>query len=127
VSVIIIDLNNLKKINDEYGHAAGDLYIKNTATVLKETFRPEDMVARVGGDEFIIILPSVDRNICAQAVDRLRANLEKFNGRSDNPVSLSLGAATTYFVDKLQDCIKEADILMYKEKAALKAAHPDGN
>ncbi|MFO7570208.1 MAG: PAS domain S-box protein [Smithellaceae bacterium] len=122
VSVIIIDLNDLKKINDEFGHAMGDLYIKNAAALLKQTFRPEDMTARIGGDEFLALLPLVDEDICAQAIERLNENIKSFNANNDQPMSLSAGCATAHTGDNLADRIREADRRMYDEKAAMKAA-----
>ena len=127
VSVIVIDLNDMKKVNDKYGHAAGDLYIKNTAAILKQTFRPEDMIARVGGDEFLILLPLVDEEVCRQALARLVEKIEFFNTSAETPMSLSAGSATAQVGDNLQECIREADRRMYREKANQKAArgvHP---
>jgi diguanylate cyclase (GGDEF)-like protein/PAS domain S-box-containing protein len=121
VSTIVIDLNNLKKINDEYGHAQGDLYIKNSANILKQTFRPDDMIARVGGDEFLVLLPLVDESTCAQAVERLFEYIKLFNQESETPISLSAGFATTQAGDNLLERIREADQHMYQQKAAFKA------
>ena len=122
VSIIIIDLNNLKKINDEYGHAMGDLYIKNAANILKQTFRPEDMIARIGGDEFLILLPLVDEDICAQAIERLNEYIRLFNRESEFPLSLSAGCATAQTGENLLERIREADKRMYEDKAASKAS-----
>lgn len=122
ISVIVIDLNDLKKINDESGHAMGDLYIQTAANLLKQTFRPEDMIARVGGDEFLILLPLVDQATCIQAVDRLNESVRLFNLRNDFPISLSAGYATANAGDHLLQRIREADRLMYQEKANFKAS-----
>lgn len=124
VSVIIIDLNDLKKINDEYGHAMGDMYIKNAATLLKQTFRPEDMTARIGGDEFLALLPLVDEDTCVQAIERLNENIRMFNVSNEPPMSLSAGHATVHADDNLLDRIREADRRMYQAKALMKAASP---
>lgn len=122
ISVIVIDLNDLKKVNDEQGHAAGDLYIKNTAMLLKQTFRPEDMTARIGGDEFLIMLPEVDEPTCEQAINRLHENLFRFNQRATGqPLGLSAGWATACREDNLMERIREADARMYREKALIKA------
>lgn len=122
VSFIVIDLNDLKMVNDRKGHAAGDLYIKNTAALLKQTFRPEDMIARVGGDEFIVMLPLVDENTCIQALERLKDNLARFNLDADQPISMAIGFATTHTGDNVNAVIAEADSMMYEEKARMKTA-----
>jgi diguanylate cyclase (GGDEF)-like protein len=122
VSFIMIDLNDLKGINDQKGHAAGDLYIINTAALLRQTFRPEDMVARIGGDEFFIMLPLVDEETCSQALKRLRDHLTQFNLKADLPVSLAAGHSTAYIGDSIEKKIAEADRRMYEEKAHMKAA-----
>ncbi len=123
ISVIVIDLNDLKKVNDDQGHAVGDIYIKNAARILRQTFRPEDMAARIGGDEFLILLPAVGEVTCAQAIDRLHDNLSRFNqSHADQRLSLSAGWATTHSEDNLIERIREADRRMYREKALQKAA-----
>lgn len=122
VSIIAIDLNNLKKVNDEFGHAVGDLYIKNSAEILKQSFRPEDMIARIGGDEFLVLLPLVDKATCAEAVLRLNESIRLFNRQGEYPVSLSVGFATTEAGDNMMERIREADENMYVDKAAYKAS-----
>lgn len=121
VSVVVIDLNNLKKINDQRGHAQGDRYIKDATDILKQSFRPEDMIARIGGDEFLVLLPLVDAAVCAHIVERLYENIEKFNQRSDQGVYLSAGSATVQPGDDLMERIREADRRMYENKARFKA------
>jgi diguanylate cyclase (GGDEF)-like protein/PAS domain S-box-containing protein len=121
-SVIVVDIDGLKAVNDTEGHAAGDLLIKNTAYVLRQTFRPEDMVARTGGDEFLVILPSVDGIVLEQSLRRLRVYLSNFNASNPEwPVSFSIGSSTAHSGEELEGCIKQADMAMYLEKARTKA------
>ncbi|HQP31866.1 MAG TPA: diguanylate cyclase, partial [Deltaproteobacteria bacterium] len=122
LSAIMVDLDGLKNVNDQDGHAAGDLYIKAAAAVLKQTFRPEDMIARIGGDEFLVMLPGVDEAVCEQSVARLKANLEIANARKTvRPVQFSVGAATAHTGEELKSCITLSDQRMYQEKALKKS------
>jgi diguanylate cyclase (GGDEF)-like protein len=109
-------------VNDYEGHAAGDRLIKNAAYILRQTFRPDDMVARIGGDEFLVILPSMDGISLEQSLNRMKVYKANFNASSpDVSVSFSAGAATAHTSEDLENCIKQADMVMYLEKAKLKA------
>ncbi len=122
VSILMVDIDGLKAVNDSEGHAAGDRLIKNAAYILRQTFRPEDMVARIGGDEFLVILPSMDGISLEQSLNRMKVYKANFNASSpDVSVSFSTGSATAHTSEDLENCIKQADLVMYLEKAKLKA------
>ncbi len=118
ISFIMIDVDGLKQINDQKGHRHGDLLLQHAARILSEMFRAEDLVARIGGDEFIVVLPQTGFLAAEKKVERIRSVLAKEHV-TDNAVkvSLSLGAATSFEASTLADTIKLADARMYHDKA----------
>jgi diguanylate cyclase (GGDEF)-like protein len=122
VSVIIIDLDDLKTTNDSYGHAAGDRMICKAAAVLKNSFRPDDLVARTGGDEFSVLLPESGLAVLQAAVDRIETSLIAANNVEKNMVvKFSLGTAIAETKEDLLNAVKIADMRMYKNKADRKS------
>ncbi len=121
VGVIMMDIDGLKKINDKFGHAAGDELLKSFASVLQKEFRSNDVVARIGGDEFSVLLPLSPMKIVKKAVDRTQKSVDAFNEL--NPkihLSYSVGYFTTESGDSVLDAIKYADSLMYHDKTSKK-------
>ncbi len=117
VSVIMIDVNGLKCVNDCEGHQSGDMLLIEVGCILLEMFRVEDMVARIGGDEFIVLLPETDSQTVNKAIVRIRKVLDEKKQQAGVPqVSLALGAATAELPGKLLDSIKLADENMYHDK-----------
>ncbi len=95
ISIINIDIDGLKIINDTYGHTAGDKLLKKMGAVIKNVFRQEDCVCRAGGDEFVILLPGIDEASALEKIDLIMASLAHFNQiDSDHILSLSIGTAT---------------------------------
>lgn len=117
-AVIVIDINGLKKVNDSLGHAAGDLLIESVAQVLRGIFRKSDVISRVGGDEFIVLLSDVSSAQCHEWLTAILAHaLEKkvdFQGR-ELEVSFSCGFSCTDTTPPEQ-LINKADKAMYKHK-----------
>ncbi|HEX7588349.1 MAG TPA: PAS domain S-box protein, partial [Anaerolineae bacterium] len=121
VSALMVDVDGLKAVNDEFGHAAGDDLLKRAAAVLSISFRPEDMVARIGGDEFSVLLAATDVVSAARACERIRENVSKSNSAVSNLVlRLSIGMATAVDSSGLALALKESDDQMYRDKLANK-------
>ncbi len=120
LSFIMGDLNGLKIINDVFGHDEGDKLLKEVAEILKTVCRSEDMLARWGGDEFVILLPKTSAADAEDIVDRIKAECGKTSGQKI-PASLSLGAATKEKAGQdIQSIVIDAESNMYKNKLAQK-------
>lgn len=116
VSVISADCDGLKKANDTYGHFVGDEMIRSSAQLFKAQLPDNAVIFRMGGDEFLIILPNADATQASDYVSQLRAATEKIHIKSV-PLSISYGNATMDSIEiDLMDIIKRADGLMYEEK-----------
>jgi diguanylate cyclase (GGDEF)-like protein len=117
ISVIIMDLNNLKITNDRYGHQAGDQLIRRTGEVLKASLDDGYIAARIGGDEFTLILPDTDEQSAYAMMERVVSLVDMNNKFYREPeLSLSLGSATSEPGLPLQKVISMADKTMYSNK-----------
>jgi diguanylate cyclase (GGDEF)-like protein len=118
-SIIIADLNNLKRANDEFGHTAGDALIRRAAEVLQKAVQDTDVAARVGGDEFALLLRGADERGAGQMLERIRKLIDVNNQFYQGPqLSISMGAATTRDVKSFARAQKEADDRMYADKGS---------
>jgi len=116
VGVITADIDNLKQINDLYGHSVGDEYIKETAKVINTSVREADIVSRIGGDEFTVILPEMNKEDLNQIVNRIKSHINNIDIKSfEFDVSIGLAVKESYEED-LEDIIKRSDNIMYKKK-----------
>lgn len=117
ISIVIADIDDLKKANDNLGHDAGDNLIRRAAEVLKTGFRHEDVVARLGGDEFAVIMPSTDIHAARDVVDRIESLVRLNNKFYGEPLlSLSLGVFTGDKTESLETVMRLADDNMYRNK-----------
>jgi diguanylate cyclase (GGDEF)-like protein/PAS domain S-box-containing protein len=123
-SIVVVDVDGLKEINDNYGHTMGDKLLQRTAGILKSAFRSGDIIARVGGDEFAILLPEADEIVAEHARKRVKSILRAHNRKHPElPISLSSGSATAEAGYMLMETLKYADQKMYREKSSHKV-HP---
>ncbi len=118
--IVYIDIDNLKLINDAFGHDTGDAVIKDTALFLKNVFREWDVIARMGGDEFaVLVITGKSENLETAVISRIREQVSEYNKRG-NPycLSLSFGISKLYDFSReaLKDALKAADSLMYDDK-----------
>lgn len=117
VSIIMADVDHLKYTNDQAGHAAGDRLLKRVAEGLLDAFRSEDVVARIGGDEFAVLLPNSNADAAARSIQRVRKIFDQLNqDRAETPIQLSIGTSTAETPGPLEPVLHEADIQMYNEK-----------
>jgi len=122
-TLMIVDLNNMKQINDRHGHEAGDRVLKWVARFFEENLRGYDVTFRLGGDEFALLLPNTRAEDAAHLIQRLRGELARANTCRDISVGLSFGAAT-YRADDTTDraIFIRADEAMYEDKHRQKRA-----
>lgn len=122
VSMLVVDIDDFKSINDRYGHLAGDMLLKNIAAICEENIRDSDLLGRMGGDEFVILLPNTGKEGAIVIAERIRDKTAKFSLFFEGNListTMSIGIdygvplATTYMLKRLY---KNADMAMYKSK-----------
>ncbi|MDQ4428035.1 GGDEF domain-containing protein [Yokenella regensburgei] len=122
ISVIVSDLDRFKRINDQYGHLQGDKVIQYVARVLQNAARVEDVAARIGGEEFALLLMNVSSEEAQRIAERIRVTIEKQDAQSSNdhlpePVTISMGVfTTTSSALSAEECVQRADQAMYRAK-----------
>ncbi|MBM7047333.1 sensor domain-containing diguanylate cyclase [Rhizobium lusitanum] len=130
VSAVIIDLNGLKEANDESGHDAGDSLLRRMGEVLSSVVSQPNHAARIGGDEFAVLMPGADDVAAASMVETIN-ELLKINNQfySSAPLTVAVGVATSRSGETMEAMVKRADLGMYEDKkthyaaAAVRSAH----
>lgn len=119
-SIIMIDLDRFKAINDAHGHEEGDEAIKIIANLLEKSIKQGDTAYRYGGDEFILLIESELPDIAAKVMERLKTSLEKWNEANRKPYTLSFSAGAAFYNGKkgesIYELFKSADEIMYRQK-----------
>ncbi len=110
-TVLMVDIDHFKRLNDVYGHSRGDEILQQVADTLKESLRTDDLLARFGGEEFIIVLPKTSLEQSQQTAERLRVAVEQ-----QCQVTISLGVTQIQATESLEVAINRADELMYQSK-----------
>jgi diguanylate cyclase (GGDEF)-like protein/PAS domain S-box-containing protein len=121
IGMLIIDLDHFKRINDQFGHAAGDRVLKGCAALLRSHLRASDLICRYGGDELVVVLPSADATTTRRTAERIlkAVRQQEFRkGRTRLPVTVSIGAACASSVAgaSLEQALKQADQALYQAK-----------
>jgi len=123
ISLVMIDIDNLKVFNDQFGHMAGDRALSAVASILRHQFRPRDLIVRYGGDEFAVLLPQVDEKLALSIADRVRQAVCGSTGDGSDsliqiPIRISMGVAELEINGNLTSLIRAADAALYRAKHA---------
>jgi diguanylate cyclase (GGDEF)-like protein/putative nucleotidyltransferase with HDIG domain len=114
--IIMVDLNGLKLVNDSFGHLVGDEMLIKVADVLRRACRSDEIIARIGGDEFVILVPGMGDEQVSSLVDRIESNLTE-ERVGDLELSVSLGWGIKFDnTESVQDTFRKAESMMYKKK-----------
>ncbi|ALO41755.1 GGDEF domain-containing protein [Pseudoalteromonas phenolica] len=120
----LIDIDFFKRVNDTYGHSAGDTVLKSFVTVLKQTIRQNDVIIRWGGEEFLLLMPNISRDSAAEILERIRVNIETYEF-IDNDINIPITASfgfTSYPLHRSvalldwEQTIELADVCLYMSK-----------
>ena len=121
LSIILADIDHFKRINDTYGHLAGDAVLREAAQCMRGVIRPYDGIGRYGGEEFLFVLPECDEAGAATLAERLRASIAARAmaiGERDVPLTCSMGIATHEITQDLETLLGAADMALYRAKKA---------
>lgn len=119
LTFLLLDIDYFKKINDDHGHRVGDEVLEHVALTLVAQLRDEDLVARWGGEEFLIMLPDTELDQGLQTAERLRQRLSAEpwqSGQQEVPLSASIGLSQYQGLESLNDCVARADLALYTGK-----------
>lgn len=116
ISMVIVDLDYFKKVNDTYGHPVGDEVLKSTGNLLKQMIRYSDMIIRLGGEEFVIILPNTTVDGAYNIAERIRQKIEQYNYPVAGRLTASLGVAQKKHSESFEGWYERTDSALYQAK-----------
>ena len=120
IALLIIDVDDFKGVNDTYGHATGDRILKRVAELLRSNFRSVDILCRIGGDEFAVVMTRIDSSLKGLVLDKVQRMNDSLRHPKDDlpPVSLSVGIAFSDRENPIGDIFEDADSALYRVKEA---------
>ena len=118
LSCVLIDLDRFKQVNDTYGHQAGDQLLRDVSNLLRRTVRAYDILVRWGGEEFLIVLPGVDREVARMLAERVRVAIQGLDTKGLGAVTMSAGVAAFENDYDFATALKTADRRLYQAKAS---------
>ena len=116
LTLVYIDLDNFKTVNDQLGHEIGDEVLTTVVSTLRENLRKPDVVARIGGDEFLVLMPETSSEQAETVIERILERTRDRMRAQDWPVGMSIGAVTTSEKLEVAELLKRADAQMYRSK-----------
>ena len=116
LSIVLIDIDFFKKINDKYGHDVGDICLKELAECLQKTIRRTDSAARFGGEEFILLLPNTDIEAAARLAEKVRLTVEQAIFNEKLRMTVTAGVAQYFPSEIIEQTTKRADVALYRGK-----------
>ena len=132
LAVVLLDLDHFKRVNDESGHAAGDGVLRELAALLCHSVRAEDVVARWGGEEFVVLAPECDETSAAMLAEKLRNAVASHDFRLPRRITASFGVVQLEREDDLESLVARADAALYRAKTlgrnrVCRASEPAGD
>lgn len=116
LSLIMMDIDNFKSVNDEFGHDIGDEILTKVVTLTSQSIRKSDTITRWGGEEFLIIVPELKIDKAIELADRIRSNIEEKPLLNNKTITCSLGVSNYLEGEPIEQCIKRADSALYDAK-----------
>ena len=116
MSILMIDIDRFKQLNDAHGHAFGDAVLRRVAQTLAGCLRPQDLAARYGGEEFAVLLPGLEPARALAIAERLRQAVQVDGEASGLPITVSIGVAGRCGAQSLDVLLRHADEALYRAK-----------